>query len=121
MNFFKPEDFRYLNITNATQRLESLQELASNIANTIIQREGKIVYFLEDDHWENGSWTVDTTYPPAKTKALLINIEPNEKCQHPKEKITITSVSREMYNKDWDKSYECECGAKVKPTVFEEV
>lgn len=44
-------------------------------------------------------------------KALLINIEPIEKCKHPKEKVKL-----------WDCgiNYECECGAQVEPAEFKE-
>lgn len=78
MSFFKKEDFKgtYNNYQN--EWLEKMAELA----NAKLEREGKVVYthstFEKPGYWgpiEQGSF--DDTH-----KALLINIEPIEKCKH---------------------------------------
>ena len=69
--FFKPEQFAAL-----TGSYINLQEIASNIANSILEREGKVVYAdnVEGDIVFTSDKSTSDTH-----RALLINIEPIEK------------------------------------------
>jgi len=122
MKFFKPEDFEkeYPRFT----RVLSYERVA-DFCNAKLEREGRVVYGSEDSHWIYG------TAPFTSNKALLINIEPIEKCTHPSEKIKESIELRDVTRTTYDDgratyshsyfAYTCECGAKVKPKEFEAV
>ncbi len=114
VGFFKPEDFMVDLLTYKEDI--SVSQIIANIANAKLEREGKVVYKEKDpvNVWCEVTWpALNHAY-----KALLINIEPIEKCTHPKEKV----------HRKWDLSsqmpifwHECDCGAKVQPKEFEVV
>ena len=113
MKFFKPEDFQqYCGPFNHI----SAKEIAL-IANTKLEKEGVPVY---SDNTRTG---VGDLYPWCESqtkedthKALLICIEPINKCKHPKNKVKMKDSINN--GEEW---YKCECGAEVRPKEFEEV
>lgn len=117
MNFFKPKDFELVKIYPHEEALISI----ANLANAKLERKGKVVYASDLSVVE---WYSETPEFKPTHKALLINIEPIEKCKHPAEKVK--SKSEAIYGAfigqliKLDSWYECECGAKVKPKEFEE-
>lgn len=112
MTFFKPEDFDIQQ--GKVYTTESHR--SAEVANAKLEREGKVVYFLNQPDMEWMTYSAHKKFlPSAKYKALLINIEPIEKCKHSIEKI------RRICNPNDYTEYKCECGANVKPTSFEEV
>lgn len=131
MKFFKPEDFL------CTTNIPLLPTEACNLANAKLEREGKIVYghngksvadhfpdafFWRPDDLVNGDVLYNGKIAHSTHKALLINIEPIEKCTHPSEKVK-TQWRREFHCLRDEgievKEWQCECGAKVKPKSFE--
>lgn len=123
MKFFKPEDFYK---DECIHCVEDGFRIAA-LANAQLEREGKVVYGNEL-HWTLKQYSSDTR------KALLINIEPVEKCAHPESKISRASIDWESLRIIKDKEafvraiqyycmndFRCECGARVKPKEFEEV
>ena len=110
MKFFKPEDFQVA----LGEYGMGLQ--AANLANAKLEREGKVVYQYNKGPWSQTSLESFTGIKEQDHRALLINIEPIEKCTHPKEKVN------EIYDGGYPiGEFQCECGAKVKPKEFEEV
>lgn len=111
MKFFKPEDFED-NYASAAQSIASL-------ANAKLEREGKIINF-EKDYLNNLFYDGKNKKTFFISKALVINIEPIGRCEHPRDKVRWiecgTSGETNIY-----KQYECECGAKVQPKKFEEI
>lgn len=106
MKFFKPDDFDF----------DTLEQCA-NFANAKLEREGKTVY---TDHITDPFWS-DENDKYETHKALLINIEPIEKCEHPKNKIIRRRVDFSVINQvATNIIYECECGARVEPESFKE-
>lgn len=129
MKFFKPEDFL------CTTNIPLLPTEACNLANAKLEREGKIVYghngksvadhfpdafFWRPDDLVNGDVLYNGKIAHSTHKALLINIEPIEKCVHPTEKVHIfynyDDLGREIVE-----GFECSCGIRVQATKFEEV
>jgi hypothetical protein len=107
MKFFKPEDF-----AGSGYDPEFFPEYATNVANAKLEREGRVVYSKRHGNiWELGQHEDDTV------KALLINIEPIEKCTHPRDKV----IQEDLYSGALTNRFKCECGAKVKPKSFEVV
>ena len=107
MNFFKPEDFKH------SSNSPLISSDAADIANAKLEREGKVVYGYQHDYDEE--WVFHSNESPEEHthKALLINIEPIAKCEHPKEKVKLEGTP--------PIAFYCECGVKVKPTSFAEV
>lgn len=109
--FFKPEDFEMQKFS---------PEQISDFANRKLELSGKVVYDCGNGlltHTEN----YDTIYKPIY-KAILINIEPIEKCTHPKEKVQtdrVISHDPTLYSNFL--TFFCECGVRVKPDSFKEV
>lgn len=103
--FFKPEEFA----TCADH--PEISEKNCDYANAKLEREGKIVFAPTT----GSAWLSHGQYNQVKYKALLINIEPIEKCKHSSDKIRHSQkhLSTPVYT--------CECGAKVTPKEFEEV
>lgn len=125
MSFFEPEDFEEFTRAMAFSDIRVMGADIADAANAKINHYGKVIHGRYDGE--------NFYYPHAKPsivdthKALLIAIEPIEKCKHPEEKIRIQI--REGYNLTTgsklplfiDECYLCECGATVKPTQFEEI
>lgn len=110
MKFFKPEDFD--GITHEWENRKFIRvEYAVDICNAKLEREGRVVYLTQTNQPTNNM--LEKQYDWHTHKALLINIEPLEKCRHPKEKVTKRI--------NWEGIYECECGQRLKPASFEEV
>lgn len=84
---------------------------AADRANAKLEREACLMYKIENKQWVHR----DDIYPFGKEthKALLIAIEPLERCSHPTEKVKV------VINYSLNNYYKCECGAKVKPASFE--
>ncbi len=59
---------------------------------------------------------VQKPLPEDTHRALLINIEPIVKCEHPIEKVNFKQFG--TFSTDY---YQCECGARMKPKQFEEI
>jgi len=116
MGFFKPEDFEG---TYNHYQPEMLQRYA-DLANAKLEHEGVIVEgdkYTDTDNCKNG-WQVSYGLTSKTHKAILINIETIEKCKHEKVKAQYVTTD------DLDNQvvfYKCECGAKVRPTSFEEI
>lgn len=136
LEFFKPEDFEgpaALNrwVKHGSYEYTEILKFVSERANQKLESEGKVVTGFYDDpnsgkHPQYESWLfTDKSKPRDSHKALLINIEPIEKCTHPAEKIRQMNWSEpvEGFNRGFrvtmDAIFQCECGAKVKPKSFE--
>lgn len=115
--FFKVEEFaQCFDHSELAQR-------NCDYANAKLQSEGIIVY-----GWDTTNPSVDRFYQDRKhpvlgaeprIKALLINIEPIEKCKHPPDRVIKENWLPTIQHFH---SYTCtECGVKVKPKEFEEV
>lgn len=118
MKFFKPEDCsKYLAKifdTYCKPDGKGATQLAS-LLNEQLEREGKVVYGTQvGKHWRTELALVDVN------QALLIAIEPIEKCEHPEEKLTVMASRDYRIPVKHNLSFLCECGARVKPTKFEE-
>lgn len=115
--FFKPEDFLTLLTHHSSINTE---DFAATIANEKLEREGVVVYDCG-----NGLTTYDENYDPRYKpayRALLINIQPIERCKHPKEKVQIDKVISQGITLYGDiLMFFCECGVRVEPNSFEEV
>lgn len=107
--FFVPEDFP----KEMMQGMYAIQVNAAHHANLKLEREGQVVY----SYWRDtkGPWSSDFEIPPDTHKALLINIEPIEKCQHPREKVKLADFS--VFG-NGDFGFMCDCGARVEPDGF---
>lgn len=107
MEFFTEKDFEGSGISHTAT--------AAAIANDKLEREAKIVYtHCLERTWRQIPWDHEKQRGVI-FKALLINIEPVERCKHPKEKVT-TNLE---YGFEW--THICICGAKVQPSIFEEI
>lgn len=122
MKFFKPEDFQFAANIDMFHGYEmKCAKLSAEAANVKLEREGKVVY---SEHKGWSSWNPIQDYTLTH-KALLICIEPIEKCKHPVEKIKVKPYTVRCETQDaqdkfgWLARYQCECGAKVKPKEFE--
>lgn len=117
MTFFKPEDF-HVDLLNYDTNV-SVANIIANIANAKLERESKQIWVFKDKQsGEIHNLTTIDQYKPDlyRHKALMINIEPRNKCEHSLEKIRV------VYETDTShKTYLCECGVKVKPVEFEEI
>lgn len=102
MKFFKPDDFKErMNIGDPFERM-------ADVANHKLEREGVDVYRTDiDPYWK----PFGHNNQPTK-RALLINIEPIEKCTHPEKSVN----PKQDIGGIW---FECACGARVKPKGFE--
>lgn len=120
MKFFKAEDFYEVS------GFWSREDLAK-ICNYKIEREAKRVY-LNPKNSLNGQGDIELTNSGQSHQALLINIEPLEKCQHPKEKVNLVKqyltrglVLGEKTTECIGSGYLCECGYRVEPNSFVEI
>lgn len=117
MSFFVPEDFKHSGGGNSSEPSKITCEEAAAQSNEKLQREGKVVYFLDEPDME---WMTYSAYkkfvPNAKYKAIFIKIEPIEKCKHEAGKIKSC-----LYKCGDFVTYQCECGARVVPCEFKEV
>ena len=114
MNFFKPEDFEYNSVNCGDRKIINI-EYAANDANAKLEREAIKAWIHKN---ESGEILNITSVEGYRTelyahKALLINIEPIEKCKHPAEKVRWQPGLLMTWN------YYCECGATVRPKEFE--
>lgn len=77
-----------------------------------LEREGKVVYSYDPEDSSTSWYKYDSkpNEPRHQAKALLINIEPIEKCKHDKD-------LKYIGGEEW----KCKCGAKVKPSLFEAI
>ncbi len=113
MKFFKPEDF----IEPGAGQFLLTGEMLASLANAKLEREGRVVYSQDDGQFATGKWMEKICSESRHSnKALLINIEPIEKCTHPAEKVHEVFGGR---TQDQFYGFECECGIKVKAKVFE--
>ncbi len=119
LKFFKPEDFtKDLHPATNMYGFSITPEVAADLANNKLEREGKIVYGTEPEDKE----TYSALYGESKNrhsthKALLINIENIERCQHLIEDVVILHD----YDSYAASTYKCKCGVKLRPTKFEQV
>jgi len=109
MKFFNESDFNTLK----SKGHFTWEEIA-DLANAKLEKESRIVFTSLDpnDSWTTWGYDIDG---PRTFHALLINIEPIEKCSHPKEKIS------GRYADENGVVFKCECGARVSPCQFSEV
>jgi len=118
---FKPEDFlRAGRFEVGHWTPQSTSEMANTAQAKFdqwLKENGRVIYRdSEPDHF----WFEDKEALGRPTyKAILINIEPIEKCTHPTGKVSGHYLSDGIYDK-WI-GYRCECGVKVKPKEFEVV
>lgn len=131
MKFFIKDDFVNFGEEDWRDPCVIKPQVAADKANAKLESEGHCVYGKGDYRLfsfcgDKNLQFKDGSYPTHK--ALLICVEPIEKCTHPKEKVQEIIVT-EGYEKKYgnmipvykDESYKCECGAKVKPSSFEEI
>lgn len=87
------------------------RDTAQRLFDEWLAKEGQAV------HGTGKMWVSEgaTTEPPSSMKAILINIEPIEKCNHPKEKV------KDYFPSDLRVLYQCRCGKTVQPKEFEEI
>lgn len=111
MRFFEPNDFKDMFYNSTLPHVQ--MEAAANLANDKIWREGQPVYAFYTDR---NSWHICSEAKNAKRRALLINLETIETCNHPREKVKYKDYVHNEFNQ-----FVCECGAKVKPKEFEEI
>lgn len=112
MNFFKPEDFERNSIVHAGFPAGAIH--AAEVANSKLQREGRIVY----GETQNLPWH-NVSFIGMKYIATLISIEPIEQCKHPQEKVE--RFGQVIGTRENQFIFMCECGAKVQPLGFEEM
>lgn len=105
MDFFKPEDF--ISLDNSHYETQGQRVAAAKDANEKLEREGRVVYSNNAHAWLEHNSSISLK------KALLINIEPIEKCAHSKEKVVI-----KCNEKTGISFYECACGVEVIPETF---
>lgn len=104
----------------------SAAEQAQQIFDAWIKENGKVVFgkieVLKSPEGDSFSFFNFCDKNFTTHKALLINIEPIEKCTHPKEKVTGTGIMN-VYpqTKKLLPQFECDCGAKVRPKEFEAI
>lgn len=117
MKFFNPEDF----VLSAHPEIPTdkwVQMTVASIANAKLEREGKVVYKINNGYqlsWNENPLT--SLGGEGSLKALLICIEPIEKCKH----IKATAGIDFSFPHKTIIEYICECGARVKPSSFEEI
>lgn len=123
VDFFKPEDFKDV-------RDPFIKTQVSHIANDKLACEGKVVQGISGSIWGEidqidgeGFKQIDFNRKPSTHQALLINIKPIVKCEHPKERVALRShvSAGDAGHKLLSSEHRCECGAKVQPTSFEEI
>lgn len=104
MSFFKPEDF---------EGWPHEREQIANLANAKLEREARNVFL----NLSREGILLDITGFNRKQshKALLINIEPIDKCKHPQEKVEALTLNSQPY------VYRCKCGVLVEPESFKEI
>lgn len=121
MKFFMAEDFRFSEKNlNGTMNLEPAERMA-HIANAKLLREAKVVYGSYNSVDSHGNWTSDVNKTIDTHKALLINVEPIEKCEHPINKCYWTGTYIKSTLEKNTPLFKCECGNEVTPAKFEEV
>ncbi len=116
MNFFKDSDFEghYLD------QCKTFAQWAAYFANNKLEQMGEEVFGIEGEVWGEmhngqGFTAMEFNKRPATHSALLINIEPIEKCTHPVENVCWSGDHT-------GQTYLCSnCGAKLKPKTFEVV
>jgi len=117
MKFFTPEDFEfnYMGLKDWPIYAKRI----SDCANAKLEREGKRIYKSSYDIWRTERIGKDDFFrgPLSTHRAILINIEPIEKCTHPPEKVESTKYDPAEYTY----TYNCSCGARVEPSGFSEV
>lgn len=119
IEFFKPDDFQY----ESEGRLRSI--MAADIANAKLEKEGCLIYC--DKEGGRANWSLNKT--GAKYKALIINIEPIEKCDHPKDKINVLvnlqkrDINASFFSNPYSEiSLSCQCGANLDfPSNLQEI
>lgn len=118
LSIFKPEDFGG-EYGLCDHCMADATNMANHKLNQWLKENGKVVYSQSPDkrYWTDPhDPTTQGVHLESDIKALLICIEPIEKCAHPREKVVDPRVSK--LNLVY---YQCECGAKVQPSGFEEV
>lgn len=92
-----------------------------------IKENGKVVYGCRSqEEWHSSIQderiysVISSNFKNSHYKAILINIEPLEKCKHPREKVRLMD-SAAYVGGDLIYGFMCECGSKVKPKEFEEL
>jgi len=107
MKLFKAEDFA---------PLDTQEDHARN-ANALLEKNCRIVYGNNSD--SSNAWS-EIQYSDSDThQAILINIQPIQKCIHSKEKVDY--IGPNLYDRGSGDYFLCECGMKVSPIGFEEV
>ena len=122
---FKPEDFEiglsYLNYNES--KIACIK--AQSVFNKWLS-EQKVVFgtlaFVGNDGQLTGEKFELVDKPYQTHKAILVCIEPIENCKHPWSKIKAeVPIEKGFFKAKEFIVYQCECGAKVKPSSFEEV
>ena len=119
--FFTPEDFRNEIMPNGWISCND----ATKCANAKLEREGIKAWIYKSKIGEILNITSIEGYRSDlyADSALLINIEPIEKCKHPKEKVKLSQIFTIRNNTQHGgpmEEYKCECGARVQPASFED-
>lgn len=110
MKFFKPEDFQNFVDENSDYAEHCAEAANEKLENKAIKVKG-FVNRPQFNYHEFSTGYTNTTH-----KALLINIEPLEKCNHEVNKLSMVRLDG-----DKPRSFVCQCGKTVKPTGFEEI
>lgn len=107
MKYFIPEDF-YGVFERQIDR-----EYASNAANEKLKCCGKVIYGSISESMNNlRDWSMNKSNYTTH-KAIVINIQLIEKCEHPNEKVGVC-----MNPCTGIKYYKCYCGIEVIPSTF---
>jgi len=87
-----------------------------------IGEHGVTVHSLVNNEGAWETYTLEVFEHEQRAKAILINIEPiPEPCTHPPEKVFLKYLPSLKHSGDELKYCQCQCGAKVHPTKYEEV
>lgn len=113
MKFFDESDFTGNTLQGCFTHFTPT--IAAAIANAKIDREYLKVYGCKSEgHWGFNNYKLDES----THTAFILCIEPIVKCTHPPDKVIRLTFGPEnlmLY------TFQCECGAKLKITSFEEI
>lgn len=121
------------------EQADRVRNDAAKLANTKIERYGRKVWGVQNlignpnkdcpgPYWSSVGKLSDIFKDSELAyEALLINIEPIGKCEHPKDKVKLCSpnpfmrITGQLDPGDNNNTFYCECGAKLRPSTFEEI
>lgn len=118
MSFFKPEDFSKYASTEKTIPYGFCKAM-TELCNAKLEKEGEVAYGCNYDNEKGWAFNIEKKFPETTHKALLINIEPISKCEHPLNKCRVVIKSDDVVRRYPSKGgyqvfdkfqFLCECG-----------